>query len=159
MKFAAVNTQQINRASVRFCNCCREHGKARRQLLRPAPTHPPCQAKYLTAARAIYRARVSRYPGPAGHTLRSRSCYGKERPARDDAVKPVETDAVPSAFASVSAHLLEGATDSVLTGSTNAGHSGDDEAAERSAQTRKRIPRPVELLRAHHCHGSAPENL
>jgi hypothetical protein len=64
-----------------------------------------------------------------------------------------------SAFASVSAHLLEGATDSVLTGSTNAGHSGDDEAAERSAQARKRIPRLVELLRAHHCHGSAPENL
>ena len=28
---------------------------------------------------------------------------------------------------------LEAATDSVLTGSTNAGHSGDDEAAERSA--------------------------
>src|ERR1700722_4297316 len=64
-----------------------------------------------------------------------------------------------SAFASVSAHLLEGATDSVLTGSTNAGHSGDDEAAERSAQARKRIPPLVELLRAHHCHGSAPENL
>ena len=55
-------------------------------------------------------------------------------------------DAFPSAFASVSAHLLGGATDSVLTGSTNAGHSGDDEAAERSAQARKRIPRPVELL-------------
>ena len=28
---------------------------------------------------------------------------------------------------------LEAATDGVLTGSTNAGHSGDDEAAERSA--------------------------
>jgi hypothetical protein len=34
----------------------------------------------------------------------------------------------------------------------------DDEAAERSAQARKRIPRLVELLRAHHCHGSSPEN-
>jgi hypothetical protein len=52
----------------------------------------------------------------------------------------LETDAVLSAFASVSAHLLEGATDSVLTGSTNAGHSGDDEAAERSAQARKSNP-------------------
>src|ERR1700722_4432973 len=54
---------------------------------------------------------------------------GKKTPG-DTAVN----DAFPSAFASVSAHLLEGATDSVLTGSTNAGHSGDDEAAERSAQ-------------------------
>ena len=39
-----------------------------------------------------------------------------------------------------------GATDNVLTGSTNAGHSSDDEAAERSAQTRKLIPRTMELL-------------
>jgi hypothetical protein len=60
---------------------------------------------------------------------------GKKTPG-DTAVN----DAFPSAFASVSAHLLEGATDSVLTGSTDAGHSGDDEAAERSAEARKRIP-------------------
>ena len=33
-------------------------GKARRQLLRPAPTHLPCQAEYLTVARAIYLRRV-----------------------------------------------------------------------------------------------------
>ena len=65
---------------------------------------------------------------------------GGKKPPGDNAVKLLETDAFRSAFASVSAHLLEGATDSVLTGSTNAGHSGDDEAAERSAQARKRIP-------------------
>ena len=82
---------------------------------------------------------------------------GGKKPPGDNAVKLLETDAFRSAFVSVSAHLLEGATDRVLTGSTNAGHSGDDKAAERSAQARKRIPRPVELLRAHHCHGSAPE--
>jgi hypothetical protein len=44
--------------AVRFCNCYREHGKARRQLLRPAPTHLPCQAEYLTVARAVYLGRV-----------------------------------------------------------------------------------------------------
>jgi hypothetical protein len=50
---------------------------------------------------------------------------GGKKPPGDNAVKLLETDAFRSVFGSVSAHLLEGATDSVLTGSTNAGHSSE----------------------------------
>ena len=148
---AAVN-YAADKSRIRCASQCTEHGKARRQLLRASSDAPAMQlaeshpfadrpkpeqpTEYLTVARAFYPGRVSQYPGPAGHVVRSRSCYGEERPAGDDAVMPVETDAVPSAFASVSV-TPEGATDSVLTGSTNAEHSSDDEAAERSAQTRE----------------------
>ena len=56
--------------------------------------NPEQHTEYLTVARAIYQGRVSQYPGPAGHAVRPRSCYGEERPARDDAVKPVESTGI-----------------------------------------------------------------